>query len=306
MKVLSKLSIQMKIVTLKTPAIFSFQECLKFLNRSKNECLFTVEEERIRKLFVIDEIPFLTEIQIKNEEYLELVFLNIIPSEEQRSFIKDYIENWLDLKNDLRPFYLLAKGDELLFPLIKKYHGLKLIGIPDFYEAICWAIIGQQINLNFAYSVKRSFVESFGSKFQFEGKPYYHFPGPEKVLLISNQEFIDMKFSRQKVAYIRAISKILVDQTLIIDHLKTLNYEAAKTELLVIYGVGNWTADYVLMKTFRHPQAFPIQDAGLQNALKKLLNLQNKPDQETILQRSKPWKGFEAYATFYLWRSLND
>ena len=67
-----------------------------------------------------------------------------------------------------------------------------------------------------------------------------------------------------------------------------------------------WSSQNILMKTFRHPQAFPVQDAGLQNALKQLLKLSKKPDLEKIQALSKPWKNFEAYATFYLWRSLYD
>lgn len=39
------------------------------------------------------------------------------------------------------------------------YKGVRFIGIPDIFEAICWAIIGQHINLKFAYTLKRRLVE---------------------------------------------------------------------------------------------------------------------------------------------------
>ncbi len=296
----------MKIITINSPTVFSFQECLKFLSRSENECLFAVENDKIRKLFILEQTPILIEIYSKNKENLELNFLNMIPSETQAPTIKNYIENWLDLNHDIRPFYTLAKKDEILAPLVEKYHGLKLIGIPDFYEAICWAIIGQQINLSFAYAVKRNLVENYGKQFEFEGRKYFHFPSPEKVLSINNQEFLAMKFSKQKAAYIRAISDKIINQGMDSSYFKKLDYETAKAALLTFHGIGNWTADYVLMKTFKHPQAFPIQDVGLQNAIKKRLGLQIKPDLETISKLSQAWKGHESYATFYLWRSLYD
>ncbi len=293
-------------ISIKIPSLFSYNECLKFLNRSENECLFQVENGRIRKLFIIGEKPVLVELYQKNDAYLELLFLNILPSKDQITSIKCFIGNWMDLDYDLNPFYQMAKEDKLLATLVEKHNGLRLIGIPDFYEAICWAIIGQQINLTFAYSVKRSLVERFGNKYEFEGSPYYHFPAPEKVLSITDRDFSDMKFSRQKIAYIRAVSKNIVDQKIDFNNLANSGYDTAKKELTALYGIGNWSADYVLMKTFRNDQAFPIHDAGLQNALKKRLRLKSKPDIDTILQLSKPWKGFEAYATFYLWRSLYD
>jgi DNA-3-methyladenine glycosylase II len=296
----------MKTLSIKTPAIFSFKECVKFLGRSKDECLFSVENEKVRKLFIIDEIPILIEFYAKNKDFLELKFLNLFPTGDQISAINNYMENWLGLNYELQHFYEMAKGDKILGPLVKKYFGLRLIGIPDFYEAICWAIIGQQINLGFAYSVKKNLVERFGTKYEFEGKYYFQFPDPEKVISISKSTLSELKFSRQKTAYIQAISKSIVDQTFDIEYLKKLDYSDAKKELMTLHGIGNWSADYILMKTFLHPQAFPIQDAGLQNALKKQIDISQKPSIEKILEIAKPWKGFEAYATFYLWRSLYD
>ena len=175
-----------------------------------------------------------------------------------------------------------------------------------FFEAICWAIIGQQINLTFAYTVKRNLVEKFGKSLVFEGKKYFHFPDPETILRISLEEFKAMKFSKQKMNYIRAVSKTIVETPSYFRNLGDLNYEDAKTELKKLYGIGDWSAAYVLMKTFRYPQAFPLQDAGFQNALKKQLNLAQKPRVEMIRKLAKPWKRFEAYATFYLWRSLYE
>lgn len=306
LKEFTKLSIQMQTITIKTPAVFSFEECYKFLGRSQNECLYSLESGKIRKLFFVEKLPILVEIQRTNCESLALVFLNGIPTETQISAIKNYIENWLDLKNDLVAFYEMAEYDPLLSPLVKRYRGLRLIGIPGFFEAMSWAIIGQQINLNFAHAVKRNLVERFGERVEFDGQVYYHFPNPEKVLSISKQEFSDLKFSRQKTAYILAIAENIVDGKMNFEQLKELDYTAAKSKLLSFHGVGNWTADYVLMKTFRFPQAFPVQDAGFQNALKNLLKLPAKPDMPTILQLSKSWNGFEAYATFYLWRSLYE
>jgi DNA-3-methyladenine glycosylase II len=46
--------------------------------------------------------------------------------------------------------------------------------------------------------------------------------------------------------------------------------QEAKGILMNVKGVGNWTANYALMKTFRYPDAFPLEDAGLHNAIKNL------------------------------------
>jgi DNA-3-methyladenine glycosylase II len=58
------------------------------------------------------------------------------------------------------------------------------------------------------------------------------------------------------------------------------------------------------MKTFRHPDAFPLEDAGLHNAIKNLMHLKAKPDLKKVKRIFKKYKGWEAYATLYLWKSL--
>jgi len=78
----------------------------------------------------------------------------------------------------------------------------------------------------------------------------------------------------------------------------------AKEKLMKIKGIGNWTANYALMKTFRFPDAFPLEDAGLGNALRSLLHLHGKPTLDEVREVFRPYKGWEAYATLYLWRAL--
>ena len=59
-----------------------------------------------------------------------------------------------------------------------------------------------------------------------------------------------------------------------------------------------------MMKCLGDPSAFPIADIGLQNALKIQMRLDKKPSASDVRHLSKNWTGWEAYATFYLWRSL--
>jgi DNA-3-methyladenine glycosylase II len=83
-----------------------------------------------------------------------------------------------------------------------------------------------------------------------------------------------------------------------------LNLTQAKEELIKIKGIGNWTANYALMKTFRYPDAFPLEDAGVHNAIKNLKGLKVKPSLDQVRRIFKKYKGWEAYATLYLWKSL--
>src|SRR6185437_15663346 len=83
---------------------------------------------------------------------------------QTKQAVELYLTEWFDMDTDLGPFYGLAAEDPLLKPLAERFRGLRNIGIPDLFEALCWGILGQQINLAFAYTLKKRFVETFGSE----------------------------------------------------------------------------------------------------------------------------------------------
>jgi DNA-3-methyladenine glycosylase II len=60
-----------------------------------------------------------------------------------------------------------------------------------------------------------------------------------------------------------------------------------------------------MMRCLRDKAAFPLEDVGLHNALKRQLQLEQKPTLAEIRKLALGWTHWEAYATFYLWKSLD-
>ncbi len=63
---------------------------------------------------------------------------------------------------DLRPFYRMARTDGMLAPMVGRFRGLRVTASPTLFEALVTAVLSQQVNLTFAYSIKKALVESFG------------------------------------------------------------------------------------------------------------------------------------------------
>ena len=80
--------------------------------------------------------------------------------------------------------------------------------------------------------------------------------------------------------------------------------KGAEKRLTAMRGIGPWTANYAIMRCLRLPDAFPIDDVGLHNAIKLQLGMERKPTKAELLELSRGWSGWEAYATFYLWKLL--
>ncbi len=297
-------NIQQSII--QAPQPFSFAECYRFLARSPNEVLHQTENGKIYKLLKLNNSLVLFELEEIDQQKIKINILNQPYDRNTFLEIEKYVNLWLDFNTDLGGFYQIAEGDLLLKPLTNKYHGLRLIGMNDLFEALCWAIIGQQINLNFAYTLKKRWVESFGECLGFEGKKYYLHPDYKMVREDLYEELLKIQFSRQKAKYVIEVAKAFQSGALSIENLKLQSFEEAKISLCKIKGIGNWTANYVLMKSLKYKEAFPIEDVGLHNALKNELKLSQKPTLQEIRTMAEQWKGWEAYATFYLWRSLLD
>ena len=293
----------MKLLRIIPPTEFSYSLALSFLKRSPRELLHRITDETIEKAIRLNGKNIVFSIH-SIEGSLVVDILNSEVSETESEFVKQYIREWLDLDTDLKPFYALCEKDRLLKKLAKDFYGYRIVGQPDLFESIVWAILGQQINLQFAYTLKQRFVEKFGEMISANGTAYYLFPSPDVVAKLSTEDLLPLQFSRQKAAYTVAVGKAFVDGALSKAKLAMLPFDEAKALLMNVKGIGNWTANYALMKTFRHANAFPLEDAGIHNAIKNLMKLDRKPTLDEVRKLFRKYKGWEAYATLYLWKSL--
>jgi DNA-3-methyladenine glycosylase II len=297
----------MQTLIIDTSHTFSFPACLWYLNQwGKHECMHEVEGKTFKKAVRLESGLVYFEISAPSPAQLKVDFITMGNAAKVKDPLKAYIIAFFDLDTDLAPFYQLAEQHGFLQPLIQKLFGLRIVGIPDLFEALCWAITGQQINLAFAYTLKRRLVAAFGNRVEHEEHTYFVFPKAAAIAQLSVSELTDLKFSAQKATYIIGVAKAIANGELTKAALQALPFAQAKARLLQLKGIGNWTANYVLMKSLQMQDAFPIEDVGLHNALKKLMQLPHKPDLATIEQWAKPWTGWRAYVTFYLWQTLLD
>jgi len=288
------------------PKEFNFEECLVFLGRSEQEVLHQIQDKHVLKLLKIGQELILFKIG-GNSQILRIEFPSEVPSKKEREQVANFVWEWFDLERDLTYFYKISQSDKILGPIVQKYSGLRIMGIPDLFEALVWAIIGQQINLTFAYTLKKRFVEKFGESITLGGKTFWVHPTFQKIASLEVDDLRDLQFTMRKAEYVIGIAKAMASDELSKEALlKEQDFQEMHKSLTAIRGVGAWTADYVIMKCLHHPAAFPIADVGLHNALKLQLGLDRKPSIEEIKEMAVNWEGWQAYATLYLWRSLYE
>ncbi|SKD10344.1 DNA-3-methyladenine glycosylase II [Chitinophaga ginsengisegetis] len=292
-------------IPINDPAHFSFEECLRFLGRSDKECLHYIHHGKVRRMLLSEGEPVVVEIAPGSKNnFLEVTVLAPAGEAVAEAPIIRYITHWWHLDANLQPFYQYTQTDPLLKGLAEKYNGLRLIGMPDLFEAITWPVIGQQINLAFAYTLRQRFIRQFGYHVVVDNTDFYLYPHPKVIAALTPDQLTPMQFSRSKALYLVETARQMASGALSEATLDTMSYEAARESLVAMKGIGNWSANYALMKYRRFPQSVLLEDVGLQNAIKNRLNLEAKPSMPALQEYTRPWKEHAAYATFYLWRSL--
>ena len=289
------------------PVDFDIKANLGYLMRNKNECMFEVENEIITRVIAVRDMRFLVRIHFNARNQIIVQFLGDSSprKKSERTEVINFIREWFDLDRDLTPFYAMAKADSLLKRPVKEFYGLRLIGVPDLFEALCWGVLGQQINLAFAYSLKRQFVEKFGVSIESNEREYWVFPTYQQIAQLTPADLADIKMTLKKSEYIIGIAQLMANGELSKETLLSMdNLKEAEKSLIKIRGIGPWTANYVLMRCLRFTSAYPIDDVGLHNAIKHLTGSEKKPTKDELLKLSLKWANWQAYATFYLWRVL--
>ena len=293
---------------LKAPEDFRFSVNLRYLNRSQDERLHKVENNKVYKVLELNHTDVLVEVSSWQDRILIVRFVGGTSTKQSiRVAAASYVWDWFDLDRNLTPFYQMGRTDPILSRAVQDFRGLRLIGVTDLFEALCWTIIGQQINLPFAYTLKRRVVELSGRHVMWRDQPYWLFPTPEKVAALSLGTLRSLQFTTRKAEYLIGLAKNMINGRVSRDTLLLLKgYPEIGEELQRIRGIGPWSAHYVLMRHFKDPCAMPIQDVGLQNAVKLARQMEHKPSKDELVELTNGWDSWKAYATFYLWMTLSS
>ena len=213
---------------------------------------------------------------------------------------KNHVADTLCLDLDLEAFYDTVKKDRLLHDHCRKNIGLKPVLEPTLFEALTWAIIGQQVNLRFACQVKRGMLEQFAKRKTIDGHIFYQYPEPAELANLNPLTWRQFKCSTRKAEYVIGLAKQVQDG-FDLGGLTRLSDEKIIEKLVQIRGIGRWTAEYVLIQGFGRWDALPTGDAGLLNGFKQVYGLDRKPTEEELREQAELWRPYRGLSTYYLW-----
>ena len=187
----------------------------------------------------------------------------------------------------------LSNKDKVLKKLIQTYRNEYLNLNSNYFHSLINSIIGQQISVSAADSMKTKF---FKLKRNIT---------PQTVSKLGTTDLRKCGLSRQKILYIRNISKFFLQNKKFIKNINKSSEEEIYNNLIEIKGVGNWTIHMFLMFSYGSSNIFPTGDLGFLKAISKLYKVQLPISERKLKLLYKKWSPYSSQATWYLWRSLD-
>ncbi|MDC3083392.1 DNA-3-methyladenine glycosylase 2 family protein [Pelagibacteraceae bacterium] len=187
----------------------------------------------------------------------------------------------------------LSNKDKVLKKLIQTYRNEYLNLNFNYFHSLINSIIGQQISVSAADSMKTKF---FKLKRNIT---------PQTVSKLRTTDLRKCGLSRQKILYIRNISKFFLQNKKFIKNINKTSEEEIYNNLIEIKGVGNWTIHMFLMFSYGSSNIFPTGDLGFLKAISKLYKVKLPISERKLKLLYKKWSPYSSQATWYLWRSLD-
>jgi AraC family transcriptional regulator of adaptative response / DNA-3-methyladenine glycosylase II len=207
----------------------------------------------------------------------------------------------LGLGIDPQPFVRRLRRDHGLFRLVRGRPGLRIPQTESVFEGLTWAIIGQQVNLRFAFGLRRSVVELCGRRL---ADGFIAHPPAEAVARLDYSDLTRRRFSRRKAEYLIDAARQVASKELPVETFPTLPAAAVERSLLRICGFGPWSVQYVMMRSCGFADCTPVGDTGLAAALESFFHLERRPDGDETRALMRPFAPYRSLATFHLWASL--
>jgi DNA-3-methyladenine glycosylase II len=192
----------------------------------------------------------------------------------------------------------LSQHDPVLAPIIARA-GLAVIEPhQDYYGALVNSIIGQQLSVKAASTIKQRFGALFDDSL----------PAPAAILEKSVEELRSAGLSGAKANYIRDLAQHVIDGRLRFDRLDAQSNDEIITELTDVKGIGVWTAHMFLMFCMGRLDVLPVGDLGIRNGIRALYGFDTTPTADQIIDLAKQnhWHPYESAASWYVWHSLDN
>lgn len=182
----------------------------------------------------------------------------------------------------------LKQVDSRMKRLIEELGFVERRVFPDLFQALVFAIIGQQISVPASYAI----LDRLQSQMEVV---------PEVIQEKTIAELQACGLSRTKAEVIKRVADHMVEQSLQLEQLKQCSDAEVIEQLTAIKGLGLWSAQMILIHCLERPNVMSFKDIAIKRGLCKLYELEELTWELFEYYRSL-FDPYNTVASIYLWK----
>ncbi len=201
-----------------------------------------------------------------------------------------------DVKRDAAEY--LSAHDSRLRAVIMSAGLCTMTPHTNYYQALGDSIIGQQLSVKAATTIRQRFCDLFGGSF----------PNPTAILTKSVDELRTAGLSRAKATYIVDLAHHIIEGRLSFDGIEQLSNNQIIAMLTDVKGIGIWTVHMFLMFCMGRADVLATGDLGIRSGVQRLYALDHLPSPQEVeaIATEHQWHPYESVACWYIWHSLDN
>ncbi len=159
------------------------------------------------------------------------------------------------------------------------------------------SIIHQQLSTKSAAAIYRRFLGHF---------PRGRFPSPEMLAATSAAQLRAVGLSAAKAAYLHDLAARFADGTLTPRRFAAMTDVELAEVLMQVKGIGPWSVDMFLLFGLCRRDILPVGDLGVKQGMKLYFDLEARPSAAEMRVLAAQWQPYRSFASWYMWRLLED
>ncbi|MDO8789290.1 MAG: AlkA N-terminal domain-containing protein [Sulfuritalea sp.] len=213
--------------------------------------------------------------------------------------VADLVRRMLGLTQPVEAFEATSRRHPQLGPLVARQAGLRVPLAATPFEALTWAITGQQISVAAAIGIRRRLIRLAGST---HSTGLLCHPDAERIARLGESDLRGAGFSQTKARALLDLSREIAAGRLPLEAWTvTLPVEEIRAQLLSLRGVGPWTVNYALLRGFGWLDGSLHGDVAVRRKLQILLRAPEKLGEDFTRRWLADFTPWRALVAAHLW-----
>lgn len=282
-------------LVLRALAPFDLSLTVAVTRRRPTNLVDTFAAGEYRRLVMLGNRPRLIAVRQVDESILEVAPLDGALDSAEQSELAALLDRTLGLTRDMTPIVSAFGEFEPLARLVSRLRGMKPPRYPNLWTTIVGIVPYQQVSLEAGQAISNRMIADIGTRIEYDGVTYFNYPSAEQFLRASDDQTRAWGLSIAKVRTLRGAAEAIASGALTEDELIPLDDEAAITRLTQLHGIGQWSAQVILLRGLGRLSAFPLGDSGAQRAFKALFGWEAgeiDARRSELLAALREWRGY--------------